>query len=99
MNAPSNKVTFPSLHKAAEALNNETLLDVARRAGVPIGNSCGAIGVCARCRITVLSGAENLTPPTAIESQVSQRRKLDPDERLACQAVVTGDCAITTTYW
>jgi ferredoxin len=21
------------------------------------------------------------------------------DERMACQAVVTGDCAVTTTYW
>ena len=99
MNAPSKKVTFPPLHKEAEARDNETLLDVARRAGAPLGNSCGAIGICARCRVRVTAGAENLTPPTAIESQVAQRRKLDPDERLACQAVVIGDCAITTTYW
>lgn len=84
---------------SGEAKNDETLLDVARRTGVPIGNSCGAIGVCARCRVTVVSGAENLTPPTAIESQVSERRKLESNERLACQAVVKGDCEITTTYW
>jgi len=92
-------VTFARLGAAAEAKNDETLLDVGRRAGVPIGNSCGAIGVCARCRVTIISGAENLTPQTAIESQVAVRRKLETNERLACQAVVQGDCEITTTYW
>jgi 2Fe-2S ferredoxin len=99
VNTPSKKVTFVPIGRAAEAKSDETLLDVARRAAVPIGNSCGAIGVCARCRVRIVSGAENLTPPTAIETQVAQRRKLDADERLACQAVVLGDCEITTTYW
>jgi 2Fe-2S ferredoxin len=99
VNAPSNKVTFVPLRKTAEAKTDETILDVARRAGVPIGNSCGAIGICARCRVRILSGAENLTPPTAIEAQIAQRRKLEPYERLACQAVVIGDCAATTSYW
>ena len=99
MNTTSKNVTFTPLHKQAEAKENETLLDVARRAGVPIGNSCGAIGVCARCSVRVLAGQENLTAPTAIETQVAQRRKLDADERLACQAVVLGNCEVTTTYW
>jgi ferredoxin len=92
-------VTFAPLSKSAEAKDNETLLDVARRAGAPLGNSCGGVGICARCRVTVKSGAENLTPPTSIESRVAKDRKLDPDERLACQAVVGGDCEITTGYW
>ncbi|HSP34453.1 MAG TPA: 2Fe-2S iron-sulfur cluster-binding protein [Thermoanaerobaculia bacterium] len=92
-------MTFIPLGRAAEAKDNETILDAARRAGAPIGNSCGAIGVCARCCVKIVSGAENLTPPTAIESRVAQRRKLDPEERLACQAVVNGNCEVTTTYW
>ena len=92
-------MTFVPLARTAEAKENETILDAARRAGVPLGNSCGAIGVCARCAVRVLSGAEHLTAPTEIESRVAERRKLDPDERLACQAVVNGDCSVTTTYW
>ncbi|HEX9161600.1 MAG TPA: 2Fe-2S iron-sulfur cluster-binding protein [Thermoanaerobaculia bacterium] len=99
MNTPSKLVTFAPLQKSAEAKANETILDVARRAGAPIGNSCGAVGVCARCRVRIVAGAENLTPATAIESQVAVRRKLEPDERLACQAVVLADCEVTTTYW
>jgi ferredoxin len=99
VNAPSKKVTFTPLRREAEAKDNETLLDVARRAGVPLGNSCGAIGVCARCTVRVVAGQQNLMAPTAIEAQVAVRRKLDPDERLACQAVVVGDCEVTTSYW
>jgi len=92
-------VTFLGLNLAAEAKADETLLDAARRAGAPLGNSCGGVGVCARCRVRVVSGAENLSPPTTIESRVAAQRALGDDERLACQSIVGGECAITTTYW
>ncbi|HVS33300.1 MAG TPA: 2Fe-2S iron-sulfur cluster-binding protein [Thermoanaerobaculia bacterium] len=92
-------MTFTPLNRTAEAKDNETLLDVARRVGAPLGSSCGGVGICARCRVTVKSAPENLTPPTSIESRVAEERRLDPDERLACQAVVNGDCEITTGYW
>jgi ferredoxin len=85
------RVTFMPLGKTAVAKPNETILDAARRAGAPIGNSCGGIGICNRCRVRVVEGAENLTPPTRFET--------DPDTRLACQAVVLGDCTVTTSYW
>ncbi len=85
------RVTFSPIGNSAAARPNETVLDVARRAGAPIGNSCGGIGACNRCRVRIVEGAENLTPPTRFEK--------NPDERLACQAVVLGDCVITTTYW
>lgn len=87
------------LDKSADAKANETLLDAARRANVPLGNSCGGIGICARCRVRIVEGAENLSAPTSVEERVSKQRGLAGDERLACQAVVLGDCAITTTYW
>ena len=92
-------VRFVPLDKSADAKANETLLDAARRANAPLGNSCGGIGICARCRVRIVEGAENLSPPTSVEERVSQQRGLALDERLACQAVVLGDCAVTTTYW
>jgi len=85
------RVTFSPIGNTAEARANETILDVARRAGAPIGNSCGGIGVCNRCRVQIVEGGENLTPPTRFET--------NPPERLACQAVVLGNCVVTTTYW
>ena len=99
MNAPSRVVTFVPLGRSGIALDNETVLDVARRAGAPLGNACGGVGICVRCRVRVVSGGENLTPPTAIEERVAVRRSLAADERLACQAVVRGECVVTTTYW
>ena len=99
MNAPSRLVTFTPLGRQAAAKDDETLLDVARRAGVPLGNSCGGVGVCTRCRVTILAGAENLSPPTSIEVRFGAARGFGEGERMACQAVVRGDCAITTTYW
>jgi 2Fe-2S ferredoxin len=92
-------VTFTPIGREADARTDETLLDVARRAAVPLGNSCGGIGVCARCRVRIVDGAENLIGPTSIEKRVAAQRGLDVSERLACQAVVTGNCTITTTYW
>ncbi len=85
------RVSFSPLGNSGVAKPNEPLLHVARRAGAPIGNSCGGIGICNRCRVRVVEGVENLTPPTRFEK--------DPDSRLACQAVVLGDCTITTSYW
>ncbi|HXH39878.1 MAG TPA: 2Fe-2S iron-sulfur cluster-binding protein [Thermoanaerobaculia bacterium] len=92
-------VTFTPLGTNAEANPDETVLDTARRAGAPIGNSCGGVGVCGRCRVRVLAGAENLSAPTTIEARVASQRRFDPEDRLACQAVVTGDVEVTTGYW
>ncbi|HKR65973.1 MAG TPA: 2Fe-2S iron-sulfur cluster-binding protein [Thermoanaerobaculia bacterium] len=90
-------MTFLPLDRRATARENETVLDVARSAGVPLANSCGGVGVCARCRVRVMSGAENLSAPTSVETRFA--RGFSEDERMACQAVVTGECAVTTTYW
>jgi len=75
------------------------VLDAARRAGAPLGSSCGAVGVCARCRVRIVDGATSLSAPTNIELRTAASRGFANDERLACQAVVFGDCTVTTTYW
>jgi ferredoxin len=92
-------VTFTPLGRSAAARPDETALDAARRAGAPLGNSCGGTGICARCRVRVLAGAENLSAPTTIELRVSAERGFAADERLACQAIVLGDVEVTTSYW
>jgi ferredoxin len=92
-------VEFVPLNRFAEVKANETILDGARRAGAPLGNSCGAVGVCARCRVRVIAGAAHLSAPTNIELRTASARGFSEDERLACQAVVNGDVKVTTTYW
>ncbi|MBV9497293.1 MAG: (2Fe-2S)-binding protein [Acidobacteria bacterium] len=94
-------VSFVPLSLSTDARPNETILDAARRAGAPLGNSCGATGICARCRVRIVSGAESLSPPTTIELRTSAQRGLEAEERLGCQAVVGGGghVVVTTGYW
>ncbi len=99
VNAASRLVTFTPLGRCATARRDETLLDLARRAGAPLGNSCGGVGICARCKVRVLAGQENLSPPTSIELRFGAARGFADGERMACQAVVLNDCEVTTTYW
>lgn len=99
MNTSSKVVSFTPLGVAASARSDETLLDVARRAGAPLGNSCGGVGICARCRVRVVSGSENLSLPTSVETRFGSARGFAADERMACQAIVLGNVEVTTTYW
>lgn len=92
-------MTFTPLGRSASARDDETLLDVARRAGAPLGNACGGVGVCTRCRVRIVAGAGNLSEPTSIEVRFGTARGFAADERMACQAVVQGDCEVTTPYW
>jgi ferredoxin len=93
------RVTFERLGKAAEVRSGETILDAARRADAPIGNSCGGIGTCGRCRVLILGGIDHLDPRTTLEQAIALRKEFAVNERLACQCLVRGECVVTTTYW
>jgi ferredoxin len=95
----SARIRFHPLGIEGHALENETVLDVARRVAAPIGNSCGGTGICGRCRVTILEGAENLSNPTWIEQNGEEFAPLGPQERLACQAAPSGPVSVTTGYW
>jgi ferredoxin len=93
------RVTFQRLGKAAEVRGGETILDAARRADAPIGNSCGGIGTCGRCRVLILDGVDHVDPRTTMEQSFALRKQFATNERLACQCLVRGECVVTTTYW
>jgi ferredoxin len=46
---------------------------------------------CGICIMKVLTGMENLSPPTEREADFLKAMHADPDERLACQVRVFGD--------
>ena len=68
-------------------------------AGLPIGSSCGAVAVCAKCHVTVVKGSENLSPINPPEQKLLDREKFPSDRRISCLVRVLGDVTITTTYW
>lgn len=76
-----------------------TLLEAARRAGLPLASGCGADGICGRCGVRVLSGAGGLTPETESETRVKQRNRVEPGLRLACRTRAVGTVEITASHW
>jgi len=93
------RVTFAPSGKSFCVKYGGTVFRAAVRARMRLGRACRGHGACGACRVQVLAGWENLSPPTEDEVRMSRRRPLAADERYACQAHVTGDVTVTTSYW
>jgi len=57
-------------------------------------HACGGKGRCTTCKFRVVQGAEQISPHTTAEIRYQQMGELASDERLACQAVVSGEITI-----
>lgn len=68
-------------------------------AGLPVASSCNGDGVCAKCRITIVEGMENLSPLNAVETILRDRLKIPRGVRISCQTQVNGDILVDTSYW
>jgi len=68
-----------------------SLLEIDRRQGVPHASACSGRARCGTCRVRVLEGLANLSPPGEAEAVLLQHLQIsDPDIRLACQAILLG---------
>ena len=86
----------PALYPYGRDGQPGSLLDVALAHGVHIEHACGGVGACGSCHVIVDHGAEGLSQPDDDElDRVDACPASTPDSRLACQAVVRGDVAVT----
>ncbi|MBV8402070.1 MAG: (2Fe-2S)-binding protein [Acetobacteraceae bacterium] len=68
-----------------------SLLEIDRQQGMPHASLCSGRARCGTCRVRVLDGMENLSPPGAAETETLGRLHLcASDVRLACQAILIG---------
>lgn len=72
-----------------EVAHGSTLLRAAASVGAPLRFAC-VRGDCAKCRVDVTWGRENLAPPTRAEQAILGERGLAAGARLGCQARVAG---------
>ena len=86
---------YPEIEVSAGANLMRALLD----AGLPVASSCHGDGVCAKCRILVIEGSENLSRPNAVEVLLRDRLRIPSGTRISCQTEVLGDIRIDTSYW
>ena len=67
-----------------------TILEVSRTNNLPHASACAGHGRCATCRVKVVAGMQNLSPPKPLETELLNKVSLDADVRLACQAFLIG---------
>lgn len=66
-----------------------TILDAALAHDIDIEHACEKSCACTTCHVWVREGGESLVPPSECEDDMLDRAwGLEPDSRLACQAVV-----------
>jgi len=58
-------------------------------------HACGAKGRCTTCKMIVRTGRENLETLTPAEEKYRSAGDLKENERLACQAKLTGSISVT----
>lgn len=85
-------VKFASREGAVAAKPGQTLIAVARSAGIDIAATCGERGRCRSCRIKVLEGD---VPPATLQDEIQLGHDGVRERfRLACQTKVIGDCTV-----
>ena len=70
----------------------ESFLDVAMNVGIPLEHACGGSCACTTCHVIIREGAQNLSEMLDDEAdRLDTAWDLQPQSRLGCQAVITGD--------
>ena len=93
------KIKFAKNRLPIAAVPGATLMQTLLDAGIAVASSCRGDGVCAKCRIQVIEGHENLTTPQATEIFLKDRHSLEKHERVSCQVQVLGDITVDAPYW
>lgn len=92
-------ITLQPGGKQLEAPRKANLLKFLQESQIPVGSACGGKGLCASCKLQVLSGAKNLSRPNDREIELAERNHLTKIERISCQTKILGDIEISASYW
>lgn len=85
----SVSITFEPSGITGVVAEGTYLIDAARRMGAPLGAGCTiGKGDCPACVVSVKSGRELLSPPSAAEERQLGGEHLDQSLRLACQVKI-----------
>jgi ferredoxin len=83
------------VNERIECATNTPLSTGLLSAQLDLPMACGGNGLCATCHVHVVSGLENLSPPTDREKRtLSRLTGCRPDSRLSCQCRVLGDVTV-----
>lgn len=77
-----------------ETRPGETVLDAARRLGIPMVSACGGEAACTTCRVLVVEGADRVAARPPEEAAVLAPLGADSGIRLGCRAVPEGPVTV-----
>lgn len=92
-------ISFIEGRKSLTVPEGANLMSALLDAGIPVASSCNADGVCAKCKIVVLEGRENLSAENKVETFLKEKFSFDSGLRISCQTQVNGDITIDAAYW
>jgi uncharacterized 2Fe-2S/4Fe-4S cluster protein (DUF4445 family) len=88
------KVYFKPSERCGNFEPGFTIQEAARNLGVLLESICMGKGTCLKCKVIILQGQKNLSPPTQVEIERFNSEELLAGYRLACQARIFGDVDI-----
>ena len=104
MAAADALVVFTPSGKRGRFELGTSLLAAARTLGVDIDSVCGGRALCTRCQVLIAEGefakhnvrssAQHLSPMSAPEQRLADRKLIASGRRLSCQARVQGDVVV-----
>lgn len=92
-------IIIPKLNKEIVVEQNANLMKSLLDADLPVASSCDGEGVCAKCKIKVLSGNEKLKSPNEVEAFLIESNNISKEFRISCQVSVCNDISVDATYW
>ena len=92
----NEKLVFTINGRSIKATHGDTILEACLKNHFDIDHSCGGMGSCGTCRVIVIEGVNQLEVPNEIESELSNDRQFEPNERLACQNQCVAGLVLST---
>jgi 2Fe-2S ferredoxin len=93
------EVRFLPSNRSVRVARGTSLLEAARQAGLPVARSCAGEGVCARCGVQIVAGAEDLVAESTGETHAKRRNRVDAGDRLSCQLRLERDLTVSARNW
>ena len=88
------RIRFEPMGISKMVTRGTSVSEAASAANIPIRLDCGGEGLCGQCRV-IVEPASNLSPLTESELDVFSPAEIQQSYRLACQATITGNAAVT----
>ncbi|MEZ0390884.1 MAG: 2Fe-2S iron-sulfur cluster-binding protein [Pseudobdellovibrionaceae bacterium] len=93
-------ISFAKKHRESlKVIPGVNLMTVLLENDIPVASSCHGDGVCAKCRLQITKGAENLSQANETEIFLKEKFQLKSGQRISCQSYVLGDIEIDAGYW